>query len=235
MAQILLVEDDKTIRIATEFALTQAGYEVSVAADGAQGFETAKKINPDIILLDLMLPKMSGFEVAERLRKDGNDVPIIMLTALDREEDKIKGLDAGADDYITKPFSTKELLARVRANLRRVRPHENETKTTIEVGNLCIDTQAARVTVAGQTIDLRSKEYALLLTLATHPGVLCTRDWIANQVWGEEFLSTSRTIDTHVRRVRKAINKDGWSYIQTAHGMGYRFEPKHKEDTNEQR
>ncbi len=233
MAQILLVEDDKTIRIATEFALTQAGYEVSVAADGAAGFEIAKKMQPDLILLDLMLPKMSGFDVAQNLRQDGNDVPIIMLTALDREEDKIKGLDAGADDYITKPFSTKELLARVRANLRRVRPHENETKTVIEVGNLCIDTQAARVSVAGQTIDLRSKEYALLLTLATHPGVLCTRDWIAKQVWDEEFLSTSRTIDTHVRRVRKAINKDGWSYIQTAHGMGYRFEPRHEGDKNE--
>ena len=233
MAQILLVEDDKTIRIATEFALTQAGYEVSVAADGAAGLEIAQEIKPDLILLDLMLPKVSGFEVAHHLRQEGNDVPIIMLTALDREEDKIKGLDAGADDYITKPFSTKELLARVRANLRRVRQHEHEAKEIIEVGDLCIDTQAARVSVAGQTIDLRSKEYALLLTLATHPGVLCTRDWIAKQVWDEEFLSTSRTIDTHVRRIRKAINKDGWSYIQTAHGMGYRFEPKHEGGKNE--
>ena len=232
MAEILLVEDDKTIRIAMEFALTRAGHAVTCAADGAAGLELARAQSPELVLLDLMLPKMSGLELAAQLRADGDEVPIIMVTALDREQDKVRGLDAGADDYITKPFSTEELLARVRANLRRSHAHGSQGAQPggrIEAGELCIDTQAARVFVAGQPVELRSKEYALLVALASRPGTLCTRQRIAAEVWGEEFLSTSRTIDTHVRRVRKAINRDGWTYIQTAHGMGYRFEARREE------
>jgi DNA-binding response OmpR family regulator len=232
MADILLVEDDKTIRIATEFALTREGYAVTCAADGAAGLESAREAKPDLVLLDVMLPEMTGIEVARALRADGDEVPIIMLTALDGDADKVRGLDAGADDYITKPFSTTELLARVRAHLRRFHAHAaNGTGAgaCIEAGQLRIDKGAARVLVAGRPVELRSKEYALLVALAQRPGMLCTRQWLAEQVWNEEFLSTSRTIDTHVRRIRKAINCDGWTYIQTAHGMGYRFEARHEE------
>ena len=177
-----------------------------------------------------MLPRLSGLEVARDLRAHNDEVPIIMLTALDREEDKIRGLDAGADDYITKPFSTDELLARIRANMRRAGVSTSQHAGIIRAGELEIDVDAARVRVAGKIVELRTKEYKLLVALASRPGALATRQWLAEEVWGEEFLSTSRTIDTHVRRIRKAIDKDGWTYIQTAHGMGYRFEAIREDD-----
>ncbi len=229
MASILLVEDDKTIRLTVEYALTKAGYTVRTAADGQEAISLARETAPDLILLDLMLPKVSGIDVAKTLRHQGSRVPIIMLTALDREQDKVAGLDAGADDYITKPFSTQELLARIRANIRRVDPSDAETARVTTAGELMIDPGKSRVTVAGEPIDLRAKEYKLLLALASRPGALCTRQLLAHEVWGEEFLATSRTIDTHVRRVRKAIDRDGWTYIQTVHGMGYRFEAIHED------
>lgn len=228
MPNILLVEDDQTIRLTVEFALTKAGYAVTTAADGAAALDYAHTASPDLILLDLMLPKVSGLDVARNLRSENNEVPIIMLTALDREEDKINGLDAGADDYITKPFSTDELLARIRANMRRAGVSSSKSSGCIDAGELHIDLDAARVSVAGETVTLRSKEYKLLVAMASRPGALSTRQWLAEEVWGEEFLSTSRTIDTHVRRIRKAIDRNGWTYIQTAHGMGYRFEAMHE-------
>lgn len=227
MSSILLAEDDQTIRIALEFALTKAGYAVTSASDGKAALESALTTHPNLIVLDLMLPKMSGFEVAEKLRARNDDVPIIMVTALDRDEDKIHGLDIGADDYITKPFSTDELLARIRANLRRAQTQSIQPSGVIETGELVIDLDRARVSVKGKPVKLRTKEYQLLVAMASREQALCTRQWLAQEVWGEEFLSTSRTIDTHVRRIRKAIECDGWTYIQTAHGMGYRFEAKH--------
>ena len=226
MAHILLIEDDKTIRMALEFTLTRADYEVTVANDGLTGLEIARKADPDLILLDILLPGLSGIEVARQLRADGSTTPIIMLTALDRDEDKVSGLDAGADDYITKPFSTPELLARIRAHLRRVEASGAHAPRTIEAGELVIDLDATRVTVGDETVHLRSKEYALLVALALRDGALCTRPWISQEVWNEAFLPTSRTIDTHIRRLRKAIDRDGWTYIQTEHGMGYRFEAR---------
>lgn len=230
MSSILLVEDDQTIRLTVEFALTKAGYAVTTASDGAAALEYAHSANPDLILLDLMLPKVSGLDVARSLRAHNDEVPIIMLTALDREEDKIRGLDAGADDYITKPFSTDELLARIRANMRRAGVSTSKSSGVIDAGELHIDLDAARVSVAGEPVELRSKEYKLLVAMASRPGALSTRQWLAEEVWGEEFLSTSRTIDTHVRRIRKAIDRNGWTYIQTAHGMGYRFEAIQSKD-----
>lgn len=227
MSNILLVEDDQTIRLAVEFALTKAGYAVTTAADGQAALNAVATTGCDLILLDLMLPKVNGLEVARTLRAQGNVTPIIMLTALDREQDKVAGLDAGADDYITKPFSTEELLARIRANMRRAGVASAKRSGVIECGELRIDVDAARVTVGGEVVELRTKEYALLVALASRPGALSTRQWLAQEVWGEEFLSTSRTIDTHVRRIRKAIDAHGWTYIQTAHGMGYRFEARH--------
>jgi DNA-binding response OmpR family regulator len=224
MAHILLVEDDKSIRMALDFALTRAGYEVSCAANGSEGLEAARTVKPDLILLDILLPKLSGIEVARNLRSSGSKTPIIMLTALDGDGDKIAGLDAGADDYVTKPFSTPELLARIRANLRR-QGLGNAPSGTIVAGPLTIDIDATRVTLDGKPVKLRTKEYALLLALATHQGALCTRQWLAQEVWGEVFLPTSRTIDTHVRRLRKALDGTSWTFVQTEHGMGYRFDP----------
>lgn len=226
MAHILLVEDDRTIQMALEYALTHVGYEVSVASDGEAGLEAARTCDPDLILLDILLPKRSGLEVARILRASDKDTPIIMLTALDQEDDKIAGLDAGADDYVTKPFSTAELLARIRAHLRRVRVSD-EPPSHIETGELLIDTKASRVLVAGKQVRLRNKEYALLVALASREGSLCTREWLTERVWGQTFLPTSRTLDTHVRRVRRIIDVDGWTYIHTERGMGYRFEPRH--------
>ena len=226
MAHILLVEDDKSIRMALEFSLTRAGYEVTGVATGTEGLETARSIDADLILLDVLLPGLSGLDVARALREAGNRTPIIMLTALDSDADTIAGLDAGADDYVTKPFSTPELLARIRANLRRSGVMERHPTGTITAGPLVIDLDATRVVLDGKPIKLRSKEYALLVALATHRGALCTRQWIAQEVWGEMFLPTSRTIDTHVRRLRKALDGHGWTFVQTEHGMGYRFEEK---------
>ena len=223
MARILLVEDDNTISIALNYTLTGEGYSVTVAHDGAEGLAIARSDDIDLILLDIMLPKLSGLEIARLLRSAGNDVPIIMLTALGDEQDMIAGLDVGADDYVTKPFSTKELLARVRAQLRRSR-RDVPKGGVIEVGALKIDFDVARVTVGGKVVKLRLKEYQLLQALAMREGALCTRPWLSQEVWGETFLPTSRTIDTHVRRLRKAIEKDGWTYVQTERGMGYRFE-----------
>ena len=220
---ILLVEDDRTIQMALQFALSRAGYETTVVSDGEAGLSAARTYDPDLILLDVLLPKRSGLEVARALRADGADTPIIMLTALDQEADKIAGLDAGADDYVTKPFSTAELLARVRAHMRRVRA-KDELPPVMEMGELHIDTRAARVLVAGRPVRLRSKEYALLVALASREGSLCTRQWLSERVWGETFLPTSRTLDTHVRRLRRVIDVDGWTYIHTERGMGYRFE-----------
>lgn len=226
MPRILLVEDDKSIRMALEFALTRAGYEVTPASDGAAAIERARAVEPDLVLLDILLPKLSGIEVAKTLRAAGSAVPIIMLTALDQDADKIAGLDAGADDYVTKPFSTPELLARIRANLRRTHASEGTRMGIIEAGPLKIDLDATRVSINGNPVKLRSKEYELLAALASRRGALCTRQWISQEVWGEQFLPTSRTIDTHIRRLRKALRTDGWSYIQTEHGMGYRFEAR---------
>lgn len=229
MSSILLIEDDKTIRLALGFTLTNEGYELTVATDGAQGLEFARTTDPDLVLLDVMLPKLSGLEVARQLRNDGSKVPIIMLTALDQETDKVAGLDAGADDYVTKPFSTAELLARVRANMRRRMESSADRPSQIDAGALHMDLDAARVLVSGNPMKLRKKEYQLLFALASRPGVLCTRQWLMREVWGEAFLPTSRTIDTHIKRLRKAIDRDGWTYIHTEHGMGYRFEPRHTE------
>lgn len=228
MSQILLIEDDKTIRLALEFSLTREGYEVSTAADGIAGLNAARTTHPDLILLDLMLPKLSGFEVARELRNSGDDTPIVMLTALDEEQDKISGLDAGADDYVTKPFSTAELLARVRAQLRR-QHREPQRSGPIVAGPLSIDPEAMRVEFGGKPIRLRAKEYQLLYALAAREGVLCTRQYLSLEVWDEAFLPTSRTIDTHIRRLRKAIDRDGWTFIRTEHGLGYRFDPRHED------
>ncbi len=227
MATILIVEDDPIIRQTVEYALRRAGFTVHSTGDGSAALELAEKVAPELVLLDLMLPGTDGYEIAEKLRATDHETAIIMVTALDTERDKVRGLDAGADDYITKPFSMEELLARVRANLRRVRARETlADDRRIEVGDLVIEPRSFRASVAGRPARLRLKEFQLLLTLAKRAGELCTRQVLAEEVWGYEHLPSSRTIDVHIRRLRQAVeDPSDYIYIHTVHGMGYRFEP----------
>lgn len=231
MSSIMVVEDDPIIRQTVEYALKRAGFEVRAVADGLKAIEVAREYHPDLVLLDLMLPGVDGYQVAERLRDKDKDMAIIMVTALDTERDKVRGLDAGADDYITKPFSVEELLARVRANLRRVKTRETlANDTTIEKGDLTIEPKNFKASVAGRPASLRLKEFQLLLTLARNDGRLCTRQMLAEEVWGYEHLPSSRTIDVHIRRLRQAVeDTSDYIYIHTVHGLGYRFEAQAKE------
>jgi DNA-binding response OmpR family regulator len=230
MAEILVVEDDPIIRQTVDYALRRAGFETRTSADGREALDMARQSAPDVILLDLMLPGMDGFTFAEQIRKTDEGVAIIMVTALDTERDKVRGLDAGADDYLTKPFSMEELLARVRANLRRVRERAMlSADETITVGDMVIEPSQLRVSVAGAPVRLRLKEFQLLLSLAREPGRLMSRQRLAAEVWGYEHLPSSRTIDVHIRRVRQAVeDPSAFDYIHTVHGVGYRFEPSPK-------
>lgn len=231
MTTILLIEDDPTIRLATEFSLTKHGYAVSSCDDGKAGYETALSIKPDLVLLDVMLPGTNGFEVARTLRRDGFNSPILMLTALDSDDDKVKGLDAGADDYVTKPFSTEVLLARIRAHLRRTELDGVNTSTPQMYGDLTLDVENSQASVKGHALKLRSKELSLLFALAERDGMLCQRTWLTQKVWKEDYLSTSRTIDVHIRRLRSVLDEfSDYRFIHTVHGMGYRFEPMKKID-----
>jgi DNA-binding response OmpR family regulator len=227
MSTILVIEDDPIIRQTVEYALRRAGFDVRATGDGSEALALAKQFDPDLVLLDLMLPGTDGYTIAAELRALERETAIIMVTALDGERDKVRGLDAGADDYITKPFSMEELLARVRANLRRVRTRETLAEDlTIEVGDLVIEPKSFRVTVAGELVKLRLKEFQLLLALAKRQGLLSTREMLAEQVWGYEHLASSRTIDVHIRRLRQTVeDPSAFDYIHTVHGMGYRFDP----------
>lgn len=235
MASILVVEDDPIIRQTVEYALKRAGFTVHGVDDGARALQAAADFAPDLVLLDLMLPGMDGYEIAEKLRETDKETAIIMVTALDTERDKVRGLDAGADDYLTKPFSIEELLARVRANLRRVRERETlADDRVIEVGDLHIDLKSFRVAVGGRPVRLRLKEFQLLVALAERQGSLATRHVLAEEVWGYEHLPSSRTIDVHIRRLRQAIEDPStFVYVHTVHGMGYRFDPVSKDDLDE--
>ena len=236
MTNILIVEDDPIIRQTVEYSLRRAGFAVTAVADGGIALETAAHARPDLVLLDLMLPGMDGYQIAEGLRAKDKETAIIMVSALDSERDKVRGLDIGADDYITKPFSMEELLARVRANLRRVRAKETLSRDhLIEVGDLVVEPKSLRVSVAGRQVRLRLKEFQLLVALAERQGRLATRQFLADEVWGYEHLSSSRTIDVHIRRLRQAVEDPSeFVYIHTIHGVGYRFEPLAKAAAGEE-
>lgn len=231
MAEILVVEDDPIIRQTVDYALRRAGFATRSSGNGVEALQMARETPPDLILLDLMLPGIDGFEFADQIRRTDPDVAIVMVTALSQERDTVRGLDAGADDYVTKPFSMEELLARVRANLRRVKERAVlETDETIEVGDLVIEPSQLRVQVAGQPVRLRLKEFQLLLALAKAPGRLMPRQKLAQEVWGYDHLASSRTIDVHIRRLRQALEEpSAFTYVQTVHGVGYRFEARPKD------
>ncbi|MGB9670042.1 MAG: phosphate regulon transcriptional regulator PhoB [Halothiobacillaceae bacterium] len=221
---ILIVEDEKPIREMVSFALGRAGYTLVEAGDIAEAFECLVRQVPDLILLDWMLPGASGLELARRLKKDEltRDVPIIMLTARGEEEDKVTGLEAGADDYITKPFSPRELLARIKAVLRRATP-EGES-TVIRIDGLELDTGGHRVTAQGQSLEMGPTEFRLLEFFMTHPERVYSRGQLLDRVWGRNSFVEERTVDVHILRLRKALAPSGHdAMIQTVRGAGYRF------------
>lgn len=214
--KILVVEDDAAILRVLQLELEHEGYEVEVARDGLAGLEKALK-EPDLVILDLMLPKMDGLEVCSRVRSK-SAVPIIMLTAKDRIPDRVAGLDTGADDYLTKPFSIDELLARIRARLREKHP----TSNVLEAADLLMDRDRHEVTRGGKQIQLTAKEYALLEYLLLHRNKVHTRDELFNGVWGSDFLGDSNLIDVYIRYLRGKVD-EGFEpkLIQTVRGVGY--------------
>ncbi len=227
MTTILVIEDDTTIRDMLSFSLEQAEYSVLSAKNGEIGLELAFGNNPDLILLDLMLPKMDGFTLCKRIREKDEKVPVLMLTALDSEKDILKGFDSGADDYITKPFSTALLLARITANLRRSgqRGKVDDLSKPLNFGDVAVDRKKHLVLVDEKRVDLRPKEFFLLELMASSPGVVFTREEMAEKVWGHDFISSSRTIDVHIKRLREKVEKNSaYTYIHTVHTLGYRFE-----------
>jgi len=214
--KVLLVEDDPQIVRVLKLELEHEGYEVDTASDGLSGLEKALK-EPDLVVLDLMLPKLDGMEVASRVRAKSR-VPIIMLTAKDRIPDRVAGLDRGADDYVVKPFSIEELLARIRARLRDRDPHEN----VLTAKDLAMDRDRHEVTRGGKQIHLTAKEYALLEYLLLHRNKVHSRDELFNGVWGSDFLGDSNLIDVYIRYLRGKIDDDfDEKLIQTVRGVGY--------------
>ncbi len=227
--KVLIVEDEPALQETLVYNLSRQGYEVHAVADGGAALEAARRLKPDLIVLDIMLPVMDGFEVCRIVRQEMN-IPILMLTARDDEIDRVIGLEMGADDYITKPFSMRELLARVKAHLRRTRmlqqkPDSGESEI-LYFDNLAIDVTRHEVLLNGEVINLKPKEYDLLYYLATHRGQVLSRDHILEKVWDWEYSGDSRTVDVHVRWLREKIEVDPQQphRIVTVRGTGYRFE-----------
>ncbi|MEI7646155.1 MAG: response regulator transcription factor [Chloroflexales bacterium] len=226
MPTILLVEDETTLAEALRYNLEREGYSVIIAADGMQGLDHARRDPPDLIVLDIMLPRLDGFSVCRIIRQE-SDVPIMMLTARQDEVDRIAGLELGADDYISKPFSLGEFLARVRAIMRRSeRQPRVGTREVLEAGTLRVDTSSRRAWREGGELALPQKEFDLLTCLVRNRGIALSRDLILERVWGPDFIGDSRTVDVHIRWLREKIEPDPAHprYIQTVRGIGYRFE-----------
>jgi len=225
MATILIVEDEPAIRDLISFTLSGEGHDCVEAGDSRSAQAAIRDHHPALILLDWMLPGTSGLDLARRLKKDANfgDIPIIMLTAKAEETDKVRALDTGADDYITKPFSTKELLARIRAMLRRTHAAAS-SKEIIEIERLRIDTQTHRVSAGGHNLELSATEFRLLHFFASHPERVHSREQLLDAVWGNDAYVEERTVDVHIRRLRKLLTEvQCEQYIQTVRGVGYRF------------
>jgi two-component system response regulator VicR len=222
--KILIVEDEESLVKGLSLSLKQAGYDVSSAGDGPTGLKLALSERYDLLILDVMLPGMDGFEVCRQVRRQ-SDVPIIMLTARADDVDVIVGLELGADDYVTKPFNTRELLSRMKAILRRVTRAKDEQCDVICAGELEISLPRRRVTLAGDTVPLTPKEFDILAYLASHPETVFTREQILNAVWGYDFYGGERAVDVHVRRIREKMEPKGHDpvYLHTSWGKGYYF------------
>jgi len=224
-ARILIVDDDRKIVDLVRAYLEKDGYRVLTAHDGLRALELARQKQPDLIVLDLMLPSIDGLDVCRLLRGEGNKVPIIMLTAKTTETDKLIGLDLGADDYVTKPFSPRELLARVRAVLRRVGEDKPEGPSEVRFGDLVVDFVRHKVQVGGEPVALTPTEFKLLEVLIREPGRAFSRLELLDRVFGYDFEGFERTVDVHVMNLRRKIEPDRKkpTYIQTVYGMGYKF------------
>lgn len=227
---MLLVEDDRNLQAALRYNLVAEGYAVEAVSDGAQALKSAREAQPDILVLDLMLPSMSGLEICKALRREGSTIPILMLTARDAEVDRVVGLEIGADDYVTKPFSVRELLARVNALLRRVdmrKPEETTiTGERIVAGDLEVDIAARTASVNGRPLQLRPREFDLLAHMAARPHRVFSREQLLEVVWGFDYAGDTRTVDVHVRWLRMKIEDDPANprRLLTVRGAGYRFE-----------
>ncbi len=224
--RILIVEDEPGLAESVRYALEAEGFDVTVGASGLSGLELARNSSPDLVLLDLMLPEMSGLDVCRQIRSS-SDVPIIMLTAKDSEADKVSGLELGADDYMTKPFSMRELVARVRANLRRsaktgVLADSNEV---LRGGDIELDIDAHVTRVGGEDVDLRPKEFELLESLMRRKNRLAARHTLIDEVWGPSYFGDTKTLDVHIKRLREKLERDpsNPTHIVTVRGLGYKF------------
>ena len=223
---VLIVDDEKAIVDILDFNLKKEGYATLRAYDGPEGLRTAREGKPDLILLDIMLPGMDGFEVCRTLRAEGDNVPIIMLTAREEETDKVFGLETGADDYITKPFSMRELLARVKTNMRRTAAAPAEApaaRNTLRIRALAIDTDRRSVSKNGAVLDLTQREYELLCFLAKTPGKVVSRQELMSQVWQYDYYGDLRAVDVAVRRLREKLEENPAEpeYVMTKRGVGY--------------
>jgi len=227
MKRVLLIEDDRDIVELVRYNLEREGFQVAAANDGATGLVQVRKSPPDMLLLDLMLPKLSGLEICRDIRRDQalNRLPILMLTARGEEADRVVGLEMGADDYVTKPFSPRELVARVKALLRRAEP-PGETPRVIETRGLMIDPSSYRVTHDTRPVTLSTLEFRLLYYLATRPNRVFTRDQLLDAVWGTERFVTPRSVDVYIRRLREKVENDPDrpAFLKTVRGAGYMFE-----------
>ena len=228
MARVLVVDDEPVLADTIRYNLRREGYEVQVAGDGQEALRIAQAAAPDLVVLDLMLPRLDGLEVCRQLRREST-VPILMLTAKDDEVDKIVGLEVGADDYMTKPFSMRELLARVRAMLRRSRmqqtPAQPDAELPVRSGDLEADSLQRKITLRDEVLQLKPKEFDLLVYLMQHRGRVLTRDQLLEKVWGYAFGGDTRTVDVHIRWLREKIEQDPGNprRLETVRGVGYRF------------
>jgi DNA-binding response OmpR family regulator len=220
-ALICVIEDEQVIANAVAARLRNEGFDVETAADGHAGVALCERVRPDLVVLDLMLPGLDGLEVCRRVQRD-RPVPVLMLTARGEEADVLVGLGVGADDYMTKPFSPRELVARIRALLRRVERRPAPAGEAITIGAVHLDPQTRRVTVAGEVVHLTRTEFDLLLTLAARPGAVLTRERLLADVWGWRDASGTRTVDSHVRGLRRKL---GSERVRTVRGIGYALEP----------
>lgn len=219
---ILLVDDEPHILELAGMYLKQDGFQVASAGDGQSALDAVPRLKPALIVLDLMLPEIDGLEVCRTLRQQGDSTPIIMLTARDQDLDKILGLELGADDYLTKPFNPRELIARIRAVLRRGHSDSSEKNKSIHLADLMIDPAAREATISGEEVFLRAKEFDLLYTLAQHRGIVMSRDQLLNLVWDYDYPGNTRTVDVHIGQLRKKLTRSQVK-IETVTGVGYKL------------
>ena len=223
--RILIVEDEPSLADSVKYNLEREGYEVAIATDGRAAIEVFRRERPSLVILDLMLPEVSGLDVCRTIR-DESDVPIIMVTAKDSEADKVSGLELGADDYVTKPFSVRELISRVRAHLRRAKMRVPDvTEDVVTGGPVVLDVARHEVLVGGDSVAFPPKEFELLETLLRRKGRLLTREFLIEEIWGADYVGDTKTLDVHIKRVRRKIEPDPHhpQHLVTVRGLGYKF------------